>query len=73
MISSILVPFAPQNFNVSTNNISQQLSLSWETPNVTNGLIILYRYCYTKVSGGKEMCNDTLDNSTKLVNITKLG
>ena len=73
MISPILAPFALQNFSVSTNNISQQLSLSWEIPSVTNGQIILYRYCYTKVSGGNEMCNNTADNSTKLVNITKLG
>ena len=73
MISPILAPFVLQNFSVSTNNISQQLSLSWEIPSVTNGQIILYRYCYTKVSGGNEMCNNTADNSTKLVNITKLG
>ena len=73
MISPILAPFALQNFSVSTNNISQQLSLSWEIPSVTNGQIKLYRYCYTKVSGGNEMCNNTADNSTKLVNITKLG
>ena len=72
MISPILAPFVLQNFSVSTNNISQQLSLSWEIPSVTNGQIILYRYCYTKVSGGNEMCNNTADNSTKLVNITKL-
>ena len=73
MISPILAPFAPQNINVSTNNISQQLSLSWEIPSVTNGQIILYRYCYRKVYGGSEMCNNTIDNSTKLVNITNLG
>ena len=73
MISPILASFAPQNFNVSTNNISQQLSLSWEIPSGRNGQIILYRYCYTKASGGNEICINTIDNSTKLVNITKLG
>ena len=73
MISFILAPSAPQNFNVSANNISQQLSLSWEIPRATNGQIRLYRYCYTRVSGGNEMCNNTIDNSTKLVNITNLG
>ena len=73
MISSILAPSAPQNFNVSTNNISQQLTLSWEIPSTTNGQIRLYQYCYTRVSGGDEMCSDTIDNSTKLVNITNLG
>ena len=73
MVSSILAPSAPQNFNVSANNISQQLTLSWEIPSTTNGKIILYQYCYTRVSGGNEMCNNTIDSSTKLVNITNLG
>ena len=73
MVSSILAPSAPQNFNVSSNNISQQLTLSWEIPSTTNGKIILYQYCYTRVSGGSEMYNNTIDSSTKLVNITNLG
>ena len=73
MVLSILAASAPQNFNVSANNILQQLTLSWEIPSTTNGKIILHQYCYTRVSGGNEMCGDTIDSSTKLVNITNLG
>ena len=71
MSSFILVPLMPRNFKVSHSNASQQLSLSWEVPSITNGQMLLYQYCYIKVSN--EICNYTTDNSTKSVNIPNLG
>ena len=46
MVSSILAASAPQSFNVSANNILEQLTLSWEIPskwedNITS--ILLYK------------------------------
>ena len=73
MISFILASLKPLNFKVSPNNISQQLSLSWEVPKITNGQILLYQYCYVKVSNSNRMCNNTTENSTKSVNIRNLG
>ena len=72
MISPILAPLEPLNFTVSAN-VSQQLSLSWEVPSTTNGLILLYQYCYTKVKDGNQTCKNTTDNSTKPVTIADLG
>ena len=63
----------PRNFKVSSNNFSQQLSLSWEIPSVTNGQILLYQYCYIKVNDSNQMCGNTTDSSTKSVNIINLG
>ena len=72
MISPILAPLAPLNFSVRAN-VSQQLSLSWEVPSITNGEIRLYQYCYTKVNGSNQTCKNTTNNSTKSVNIPNLG
>ena len=72
IISPILAPSAPLNFKIRAN-VSQQLSLSWEVPSITNGQILLYQYCYTKVDGGNQMCKNTTDNSTKSVDISNLG
>ena len=72
MISPILAPLAPRNFSVRAN-VSQQLSLSWEVPSITNGEIRLYQYCYTKVNGSNQTCKNTTNNSTKSVNIPNLG
>ena len=73
MISPILAPLAPRNFKVSPNNVSQQLSLSWEISSITNRPILLYQYCYIKLNDSNQMCGNTTDNSTKSVNITTLG
>ena len=72
MISRILAPLAPQNFKIRAN-VSKQLSLSWEVPLITNGQILLYQYCYTKIADGNQTCKNTTDNSTKSVNIPSLG
>ena len=73
MISPILVPLVPRDFKVSANNVSQQLSLSWEVPSIANGQILLYHYCYIKVNDSNQMCYNTTDSSTKSVNIKNLG
>ena len=73
MVSFILAPVKPLNFKVSTNNVSQQLSLSWEVPRSTIGQILFYQYCYVKVNNSNRMCDNTTGNSTNLVNIPKLG
>ena len=72
MISPILAPLAPRDFIVRAI-VSQQLSLSWEVPSITNAEIRLYQYCYTNVYGGNQTCKNTTDNSTKSVNIANLG
>ena len=72
MVSLILAPEAPRNFIVN-NAASRQLSLSWEAPNITNGQILLYQYCYKKVHNSNQICGNTIDNSTKSLNITNLG
>ena len=63
----------PRNFKVTPKNVSQQLSLSWEVPRITNGHILLYQYCYIKFNGGIQICHNTTDGSTKSVNIANLG
>ena len=73
MISFILVTLVPRNFKVSPNNVSQQLSLSWEVPSIANGQILLYQYCYVKVNDSNQTCDNTTDSSTKSVNIPNLG
>ena len=72
MISPILAPLKPFNFKVSAN-VSQQLSLSWEVPSITNGQILLYQYCYTRVEDDNQTCKNTTGNFTKSVNIANLG
>ena len=73
MISFILAPLMPLDFKASPNNVSQQLSLSWEDPSVTNGQILLYQYCYIKVNDSNQICDNTTDSFTKSVNISNLG
>ena len=72
MVSPILALLAPRSFSVRAN-VSRELSLSWEVPSTTNGQILLYQYCYTKVDGGNQICENTTDNSTKSVDISNLG
>ena len=62
-----------RNFKVSPNNVSQQLSLSWEIPSIANGQILLYQYCYIKFNDSNQICGNTTDNSSESVNITNLG
>ena len=64
------VPTAPLNFEVN-NSLSQQLLLTWDDPDRTNGKITFYEYCYTNENDTRT-CNNTIGNSTN-ANITNLG
>ena len=64
------VPTAPLNFKVN-NSLSQQLLLTWEAPERTNGQIQFYEYCYVAKNSARN-CSSTTDNSTNAI-ITNLG